>query len=34
MSSHRPPAWWVGADITGSSVPVPWRLIPVDGKFY
>jgi len=27
---------WVGVDIstTGSTVPVPWRLIPVDGKFY
>jgi len=33
MSSHRPP-WWVGADITESKVPVPWRLIPADGKFY
>jgi hypothetical protein len=25
---------WVGANITGSTVPVPWRLIPADSKFY
>jgi len=25
---------WVGADIKGSTVPVPWRLIPADNKFY
>ena len=25
---------WVGARLTGSEAPVPWRLIPVDGRFY
>ena len=25
---------WAGANITGSTVPVPWRLIPADGKYY
>jgi len=25
---------WVGAEITGSTVPVPWRLIPADGNSY
>ena len=25
---------WVGAKLAGSTVPVPWRLIPADGKFY
>jgi len=33
MSSDHPPSW-VGADITVSKVPVPWRLIPADGNFY
>ena len=25
---------WVGAELTGSKAPVPWRLIPADGRFY
>ena len=27
---------WVGAELTGSTAPVPWRLIPADGtgRFY
>ena len=25
---------WVSAELTGSTEPVPWRLIPADGKFY
>ena len=25
---------WVGAELTGSTPPVPWRLIPADGRFY
>jgi len=25
---------WVGVDMTGSTVPVPWRLIPADRKSY
>ena len=25
---------WVGAELTGSTAPVPWRLIPADGGFY
>jgi len=34
ISSPRSPSSWVGADTTGSTKPVPWRLIPADGKFY
>jgi len=34
MTSPYAPSSWVGADITGSTVPVPWRLIPADGKSY
>ena len=34
LSASFTPSSWVGADITGSTVPVPWRLIPADGKFY
>jgi hypothetical protein len=34
ITSPYAPSSWVGVDITGSTVPVPWRLIPVDGKFY
>ena len=25
---------WAGAELTGSTVPVPWRLIPADGRFF
>jgi len=25
---------WVGTEIKGSTVPVPWRLIPADSKSY
>ena len=25
---------WAGAELTGSTVPVPWRLIPADRGFY
>jgi len=28
------PSWWAGINLNGSPVPVPWRLIPADGKFY
>ena len=34
MTSPYAPSSWVGADIRGSTVPVPWRLIPADSKFY
>jgi hypothetical protein len=34
ITSPYAPSSWVGADITGSTVPVPWRLIPVDSKYY
>jgi len=34
MTSPYAPFSWVGADITGSIVPVPWRLIPADRKSY
>ena len=34
IKSAYAPSSWVGANITGSTVPVPWRLIPADGKFY
>ena len=34
ITSTYAPSSWVGADVTGSTVPVPWRLIPADGKFY
>ena len=25
---------WVGNELVKSTVPVPWRLIPADSKFY
>ena len=34
MISPYAPSSWVGAEITGSTVPVPWRLIPADSKSY
>ena len=34
MRSLSAPTLWVGANITWSKVPVPWRLIPADNKFY
>ena len=34
VKSVYAPSSWVGADITGSMVPVPWRLIPADSGFY
>ena len=34
MTSSNAPWKWVGADLTWSMAPVPWRLIPVDGKSY
>ena len=35
MNSEYARSSWVGAEMTGSKVPVPWRLIPADrnGKF-
>ena len=33
-TSPKVPSLWVGAEITGSTVSVPWRLIPADSKFY
>ena len=29
-----PPSSWVGTELFGSAVPVPWRLIPADGNSY
>ena len=34
MTSPYAPSSWVGAEIQGSTVPVPWRLIPADRKSY
>ena len=34
MTSPSAPSLWVGAEIKGSSVPVPWRLIPADSESY
>ena len=34
MTSPYAPSSWVGAEITGSAVPVPWRVIPADSKSY
>jgi hypothetical protein len=34
MTSPYAPSSWAGADLTGSTVPLPWRLIPADGKSY
>ena len=34
MRSPYAPSLWVGAEITGSTVPVPWRLIPADSESY
>ena len=34
MTSPYARTSWVGANLTGSKVPVPWRLIPADSKFY
>ena len=34
MTSPCAPSSWVGVDVTGSTLPVPWRLIPADDKFY
>jgi len=34
MTSPYAPSSWVGVDMTGSTVPVPWRVIPVDSKFF
>jgi len=34
MRSLFAPSSWVGPEITGSTVPVPWRLIPAGGNFY
>ena len=34
MTSPYAPSSWVGAEIAGSKVPVPWRLIPADSKSY
>ena len=34
IRSPYAPSSWVGAEITGSTVPVPWRLIPADDKLY
>ena len=35
LTSPYLPSAWAGPNMIGSNrVPVPWRLIPVDGKFY
>ena len=34
MRSLFTPSSWVGAELSGSNVPVPWQLIPADSKFY
>ena len=34
ITSLYAPSSWVGAKLAGSTVPVPWRLIRVDSKFY
>ena len=34
MTSPFAPSSWVGAELTGSTVPVPWRLIPSDSKSF
>ena len=34
MTSPIAPSSWVGAEMTGSTVPVRWRLIPAEGKSY
>ena len=34
MRSPYGPSLWVGAEITGSVLPVLWRLIPADSNFY
>ena len=34
MKSLYTPSSWVGAYLCGSTVSVPWRLIPADGKSY
>jgi len=34
MTSQYNSSLWVGADMSGSTVPVPWRVILVDSKFY
>ena len=33
-SAGQDGSFWVGADMTLSTVPVPWRLIPVFGECY
>jgi len=34
MRSVNAPSSWVGADMTGSTVPIPWRLIQADSNSY
>ena len=34
MTSPYAPSSWVGVELKGSSVPVPWRLIPADSKSF
>ena len=34
MTSPYAPSSWVGVEMAGSTVPVPWRLIPVDSMFF
>ena len=34
MTSPYAPSSWAGAELFGSVVPVSWRLIPADSKFY
>ena len=34
MTSPHAPSSWVGAELIGSAVPVPWRLIPADSNSY
>ena len=34
MTSPYAPSSWVGVGMAGSTVPVPWRLIPADSTFF
>ena len=34
IKSLHAPSLWIGAEITQSAVPVPWRLITADSKSY
>jgi len=34
LTSPFAPSSWVGAELKGSTVPVPWQLIPADGESF